>query len=336
MSSQPIQIPALFALVSLSKKDYQAVYIESLAQFSLLPQLSSESREEIGKRLIDAQDSLKIRRAFVLPRGAAETAFRQREMWTFAVFLGAFLRGVKGVSAEALSSWLSPTARVWMQDEPLKAVVQSLNGHGGPLADIFELTLKAVKNRKVSVRKYQEELSNDGLSEVDISSYTIKFRKLVKHRLTTDSSNFYRLEDRLFIAAGQFEHIFHVLMKVGPRRKAIADAINDFTEHDIKGVNVIVAGKAIHGFSLLFSHERLMSLEIASAALHSDFIDWDIAAKSFKKQHGDKTEIEPLELRDFGTKSLGTYASAKIIAKELSPKLGYTLALTQPVTKQNA
>ncbi len=77
---------ALWQLVSITKEDFEKIYIGTVDQFELFMQ----EQHLIDAGIECAIRALKIRRAYMLPVGAdTETCYRQNTAWTYAVFVSA-------------------------------------------------------------------------------------------------------------------------------------------------------------------------------------------------------------------------------------------------------
>jgi hypothetical protein len=105
-------------LTGVTQADFKSLYIttiERFIEFSLVP---NESTDELAvqKTLKQVVLALKRRRGYLLPLGAdSETSFREREEWTFAVFILALLNDIDSIDKLKIAKALMPgKAFAWL------------------------------------------------------------------------------------------------------------------------------------------------------------------------------------------------------------------------------
>lgn len=83
-------IRQLFDLSGLPQAHFQRLYTEPLGRFLALTQHSPVEKQNV--HLLAVVKALKMRRALILPLGAdAESINKQKDLWTYAVFVGSLL-----------------------------------------------------------------------------------------------------------------------------------------------------------------------------------------------------------------------------------------------------
>ncbi len=116
--------------VSLSKRDYNDVYVATIRQHHAL------DPGGFGERIDFAVLALGVRKAFFLPPGTPpERLHLEDDMWTFAVFICALLDG----SAVEDDPWasVSPIASRWLNDTARAAIDARLSGKPSALDGVF-------------------------------------------------------------------------------------------------------------------------------------------------------------------------------------------------------
>jgi hypothetical protein len=105
-------------LTGVTQADFKSLYIttiERFIEFSLVP---NETTDELAvqKTLKQVVLALKRRRGYLLPLGAdSETSFREREEWTFAVFISALLNEIDSIDKLKIAKALIPSkAFAWL------------------------------------------------------------------------------------------------------------------------------------------------------------------------------------------------------------------------------
>ena len=110
---------AIWQLVSLTREDFEKIYVATLEAFKSL--IADDELYRRGHTI--AVRSLMVRRAYMLPVGTdAETCYREQEVWTYAVFVCAlFLEVWAKLNAEDQSNFetimsvIPAHCRAWLE-----------------------------------------------------------------------------------------------------------------------------------------------------------------------------------------------------------------------------
>ncbi len=130
-------------LSGVTNNDFNALYVAAIGRFSeyLAIPNQAKSSAELTEVLDGAVLALKKRRGYLLPLGAdSESAYREREEWTYAVFTGALFNRVSVTSRFEVAKAILPTsAFAWLhRNQPLFVLWEGyLQGRPNYLGDII-------------------------------------------------------------------------------------------------------------------------------------------------------------------------------------------------------
>lgn len=122
--SEPANIEKYFvyqiqSLVGVTQADFQSLYVATIERFS---KFLAESNQAIGSIILDeiltkVILTLKRRRGYLLPIGSdSETSFREREEWTYAVFIAALFSHIEKIDKLSVVKVLIPKEGFnWLQ-----------------------------------------------------------------------------------------------------------------------------------------------------------------------------------------------------------------------------
>ena len=109
-------IHQLQSLTALTQADFKKLYLSTIKNFTDFLQ-ESNSPLNISDQLSTAILALKCRRAYLLPIGAeSEVSFKEREEWTYAVFIAGLLKEIDiSIRFEVVQKIMPDSGFLWLK-----------------------------------------------------------------------------------------------------------------------------------------------------------------------------------------------------------------------------
>jgi len=105
------QLHALKNLTDVTQPDFERLYLKTIERFSEYVQSPNQGMDTITieRSLNQAMEALKKRQGYLLPIGAeSEVAFREREVWSYAIFSAALFKALPKAHRTCLAKALLP------------------------------------------------------------------------------------------------------------------------------------------------------------------------------------------------------------------------------------
>jgi hypothetical protein len=182
-----ILINQIQSLTALTSSDFKKLYLSVIKNFSEIlreHQLEQGSSSfSVSQQLENVILALKRRRAYLLPIGAeSEVSFREREEWTYAVFIAGLLKGMDVSSKlESAQKIIPEEALLWLRNNSLLFSLLEEHLMGSNTQSIFSVILDEKKIPEVvaqSEKAVVEEVIF--ISEQEVKEAEIKLNPNLK------------------------------------------------------------------------------------------------------------------------------------------------------------